>query len=171
MKSGFSKVVAAVGLCALISFSALAGERKVLPTFSLAQLEAGAAGETVVFEDYRDTVLLVNFWATWCPPCVHELPSMQSLHDALDGQPFEILALNMGEDPKMIGKFLERFDPELKFPILLNADRKTAYDWRVRAMPSTMVVDKQGRLVTFMIGAKQWDSEEIVNLIMPLLEE
>lgn len=167
----FLKAFAIVWLSLVLGMPSVASERYDTPPLSLERLSQHAAGELVNLEDYKGKVVLVNFWATWCPPCVHELPSMQSLHDALDGQPFEILALNMGEDPAMVGKFLDSFNTKLTFPILLHADRKVAIDWKVRAMPTSMVVDKQGRLVSVITGARMWDSEEVVNAIMPLLEE
>jgi len=171
MKSRFSKVIVIIGLLIGVSASAATGERYALTPFSLERLSQNTANELVALEDYRDSIVLVNFWATWCPPCVHELPSMQSLHDALDGRPFEILALNMGEDPGQISQFLNSFSTELKFPILLYADREVASQWRIRAMPTSMLVDKQGRLVSVMTGARDWDGEEMVNTIMPLLDE
>ncbi len=167
----FSKATVILGLLIGVSASASNGERYALTPFSLERLSQNTANELVTLEDYRDKVVLVNFWATWCPPCVHELPSMQSLHDALDGRPFEILALNMGEDPRQISQFLNSFGTELKFPILLHADREVAPQWQIRAMPTSMLVDKQGRLVNVMTGAREWDSEEMVNTIMPLLDE
>ena len=165
------RAIAIVGLSLVWGMSSVASERFDTPPLVLERLSQHTAGELVSLEDYRDKVVLVNFWATWCPPCVHELPSMQSLRDALDGQPFEILALNMGEDPAMVGKFLDRFGTKLTFPILLHADRQVAIDWNVRAMPTTMLVDKKGKLVSVVKGARTWDSEEVVNAIMPLLEE
>jgi thiol-disulfide isomerase/thioredoxin len=167
----FFKALAILGLSLVLGMSSLASERYDTPPLSLERLSQHSAGELVSLKDYKDKVVLLNFWATWCPPCVHELPSMQSLHDALNGQPFEILALNMGEDPAMVGKFLDSFNTKLTFPILLHADRKVAIDWSVRAMPTSMLVDKKGKLVSVITGARMWDSEEMVNAIMPLLEE
>ena len=165
------KLFAILGLTLALGMSSIASERYDTPPLILDRLSQYAAGEEVSLEDYKGKVVLVNFWATWCPPCVHELPSMQSLRDALDGQPFEILALNMGEDPAMVGKFLDSFGTKLTFPILLHADRQVAIDWNVSAMPTTMLVDKKGKLVSVIKGARMWDSEEVVNAIMPLLEE
>ncbi|MBX2867176.1 MAG: TlpA family protein disulfide reductase, partial [Acidiferrobacterales bacterium] len=77
-------------------------DREPAKKFSLNDL----TGEQIALEDFQGQVLLVNFWATWCPPCVHELPSIQALKDHFSDQSFEVLALNMGERGKDIENFL-----------------------------------------------------------------
>ncbi len=118
-----------------------------------------------------DTVVLVNFWATWCPPCVHELPSMQALKDHFSDESFEVLALNMGERGKDIENFLKSFGTKLDFPILLNADLNVAKTWNVRAMPTSLFIDKDGNIAEVHIGPRDWNSETVQQQVASLLGE
>ncbi len=129
------------------------------------------SGNQVSLADYSDKVLLVNFWASWCPPCVAELPSMQALKESFAGQPFEILALNVGEDPRRVRGFLKYFKTDLDFPILLRADGDVAKAWNVNAMPTSALVDKRGRLAATMVGPRDWNSRDTRRLVEILLEE
>lgn len=154
--------------------TAVASDRANAPPFSLQRLAADGtaqAGETLSLNDYRGQVVLVNFWATWCAPCVHELPSMQSLRDKLSDQPFEILALNVGEDPEQIQSFLDNFATEINFPVLLRADFWVVDDFGVKIMPTSVVIDKQGRVVEFVRGPQQWDSARIEQRMLALVAE
>lgn len=129
------------------------------------------SGDQVSLVDYPDKVLLINFWASWCPPCVAELPSMQALKDSFAGEPFEILALNVGEDPRRVRGFLKYFKTRLNFPILLRADGEVARAWNVSAMPTSALIDKQGRLAATMVGPRDWNSRDNRRLVQILLEE
>ncbi|MBX2870333.1 MAG: TlpA family protein disulfide reductase, partial [Acidiferrobacterales bacterium] len=112
-----------------------------------------------------------NFWATWCPPCVHELPSIQALKDHFSDQSFEVLALNMGERGKDIENFLKAFETKLDFPILLNADLNVAKNWNVRAMPTSLFIDKNGDIAETYVGPRDWNSEIVQQQVASLLGE
>ena len=88
--------------------------------------------------------MVVNFWATWCPPCIEELPSIQRLWEDTRGAGLEVLAVNVGEPTERIDAFLRRFEPRLDFPVLLDPDGKAFQVWGIRGLPKTFVVDKQG---------------------------
>jgi thiol-disulfide isomerase/thioredoxin len=120
--------------------------------------------------DYRGQVVLLNFWATWCPPCVHEMPSMQRLADSLAGQPFAILAVNMAEKPNTVKQFLKR-DVSVRFPVLLDSEGLALKDWPVYVYPTTYIVDKQGRIRYAMYGAIEWDNAEVKSILGQLLQE
>ena len=162
-----TRILAFVFVALLFHGPISADQRDPAADFSLSQLD----GRQVSLSDYRGQVVLVNFWATWCPPCVNELPSMQALRDGLADQPFEILALNMGERPKEIQRFLDSFDTELSFPILLNADHSVAKNWKVRGMPTSVLVDKNGQIAMTEVGPRDWNGDALKQRILPLLVE
>ncbi|WP_333843645.1 TlpA disulfide reductase family protein, partial [Pelomicrobium sp.] len=126
------------------------------------------SGRVHRLEDYRGQVVLVNFWATWCPPCRAEMPSMQRLQDKLAGRPFAILAVDMGETEAEVRDFLK--EVPVRFPILLDKDGAALRAWKVRAFPTSFVVDTEGRVRYSLFGAKEWDDPDALEKIGVLLQ-
>lgn len=120
-------------------------------------------------KDYKGKALLVNFWATWCPSCIREMPSLQQLHEELMDEPFEILAVNVGEPHDVVEKFVDPW--MLEFPILLDRHGKYLRLWEIHAFPTTLILDTEGRLRYSFYGALEWDDPEIVSLIEELMLE
>lgn len=139
--------------------------RPEAPPLRLPDLE----GELRDLTDYRGEVVLINFWASWCPPCVREMPSMQQLEDQLRDQGFRILAVNLGESEATIRAFLERVATD--FTVLLDPQRISLEDWRALAYPSSYVVDREGRLSHSLYGAIEWHEAGVVAQIQELLDE
>jgi thiol-disulfide isomerase/thioredoxin len=122
----------------------------------------------VDLKDYRSKVVLINFWASWCPPCVHEMPSMQRLKQKMQGKPFVILAVNMAEDKATVEKFLST-KVKVEFPVLLDLDGKALRDWKVYAFPTSFVVDKNGLIRYGLFGSIDWDAPQVVDKLTALI--
>jgi thiol-disulfide isomerase/thioredoxin len=125
------------------------------------------AGRAGALADYRGQVVLVNFWATWCEPCLDEMPSMQKLKDRLAGQPFAILAVNYGESEAKVRGFLARLPVD--FRVLLDPDRQAASAWKVRLLPQSFVVDRNGQVRYSVLGELDWTGDEPLNAVRALL--
>lgn len=117
----------------------------------------------------KGRVVLVNFWATWCPPCRREMPSMERLSQALKGEAFSVLAVDVGEDADAIDAFTTQLDAAPTFPILLDTRSRVMQAWKVAGLPTTFLIDRQGRVVASAIGGREFDHPEMVETIRGLL--
>ena len=141
------------------------GRQTPAPDFSLPTPE----GKTVALTQLRGKVVFLNFWATWCPPCRVEMPSMERLYKEFKDQGLVILAIDMGESPKLVSRFMSEF--RLSFPALLDVDMRVAALYRVRGIPATFLIDRNGRMVGAAVGPRDWASPEAKALIRLLLEQ
>ncbi len=121
--------------------------------------------------DLSGKVIVVNFWAVWCPPCREEMPSLERLRRKLADKPVAVLAINQGEDAEQILSYLWGLDPVPEFPILLDSDMKVSANWGVTGLPTTYIIDKKGNIVYRMIGGREFDHPEIVKVIDKLLAD
>ncbi len=124
-------------------------------------------GQPLALADLRGKVVLVNFWATWCEPCIEEMPSIQKLRARFAGRPFEVLAVNNMEGEPKIRKFLK--NTPLDFPIVRDTDGAVTKAWRARIFPSSYLVDAEGRIRYSLAGATDWDAPDIVKKVQALL--
>jgi thiol-disulfide isomerase/thioredoxin len=131
----------------------------ILPTYS---------GKEIDMSDYIGSVVLVNFWATWCAPCVKEIPSMVRLSDKIDNK-FEVLMVNIGESKIDISKFKE--DVIFDFPILMDITGNYMKKWGVYVYPSNFIIDKSGKVVYTYTGSIEWDRPDIIKEVSALLSE
>jgi len=127
-----------------------------------------ADGNSHRLADYRGKVVIVNFWATWCPPCRAEMPSMQRAWEQLQSEGITMLAINVGEDEDTIFQFTANYPVE--FPLLMDLDSKVTGKWPLRGLPTTFVVDPQGRLVYRAVGGREWDDPELLEPVRALRE-
>jgi thiol-disulfide isomerase/thioredoxin len=127
------------------------------------------AGRPVSLDDLRGKVVLVNFWATWCEPCREEMPSMRALQQRLAGQPLEVLAVNYGEAASRVKEFLAR--ERLDLSVLLDPGQQVARAWRVRVLPASFLVGRDGRVKFSVIGELDWASEEAIRIVGGLLDQ
>jgi peroxiredoxin len=118
--------------------------------------------------DYRGKVVIVNFWATWCPPCRFELPSMEKLWQATQDKDVVMLAINIGEDADTIFTFTS--DYPVSFPLLMDRDSAVIQTYPVLGVPTTFIIDPQGRIVYRAVGTREWDDPAIIKAILALQE-
>ncbi len=115
---------------------------------------------------HRGKVLIVNFWATWCPPCREEMPSMERAWQGVRDEGVVLLAINVGETEEQIRNFTGKYP--VTFPLLLDEDGSETRRWPVQGLPTTYVVDAEGRLVFRAIGARDWDDPALLDQVMGL---
>lgn len=125
-----------------------------------------AHGTRFNLSDYRGKITVVNFWATWCPPCVEEIPSLNRLRDKMKDQPFELISVNYADTPQKIRDFMKRVNVE--FPVLVDPNGKTAQQWNVIGFPSTFVIGKDGKIAFGVNAAIHWDSQEVIDTLNTL---
>ena len=119
----------------------------------------------------KGRVVLINFWATWCPPCRREMPSMERLAQHLKGEAFSVLAVNVGESVNDIELFTSQLDTSLSFPILLDRSSQTMQVWKIAGLPTTYLVDKKGRVVASAIGGREFDHPDMIQAIRAALKQ
>jgi peroxiredoxin len=134
------------------------------PEFDLAT----ADGKRVSLTALRGHVVLLNFWATWCPPCREEMPSMERLYQEFKTQGLAVLAVDIQESPKQVARFMRDF--RLTFPALLDTDAAVAGRYGARGLPSTYLIDRNGRVVGQAVGPRDWSGPAAKALIRLLLE-
>lgn len=120
-------------------------------------------------QDYRGKVVLVNFWASWCPPCIHEMPALMTLQQDLTDKPFAILTINVGEKKYRVRKFSRLINLDL--PVLLDSDSHTFRQWGVKTLPTSFLLDATGTVRYRVIGNPGWNAPEAMKIINRLLAE
>jgi thiol-disulfide isomerase/thioredoxin len=133
------------------------------PAISLKTLD----GRPFHLEQLRGKVVLVNFWATWCAPCIAEMPSMQALRDRLGSTKFDVLAVNYQEGTPRINDFLKK--RPLTLTIVRDADGAVRTAWGVKVFPTSYVVDPEGRIRYWVQGDVDWTSKKVEAQIRELL--
>lgn len=134
------------------------------PLFDL----VNTADKRIRLEDYRGRVTLVNFWATWCPPCVEEVPSLNRLASLYSDKEFSVVSIDFRESDKVISDFVGEIPVE--FPILLDPDGRVAMDWNVFSFPSSFILDRQGKIRYSINRAIEWNTPEVFTIIDGLLK-
>ncbi|WP_242479526.1 TlpA family protein disulfide reductase [Lamprobacter modestohalophilus] len=119
--------------------------------------------------NFKGQPLIVNFWATWCPPCRAEMPSMQRAWEQLEAEGIGMIAINVGEDAETVQAFLEQVP--VSFPLPLDTDSKVTQRWPMRGLPTTFVVAPDGRLVYKATGEREWDDPALLEQVRALKTE
>jgi peroxiredoxin len=110
---------------------------------------------------------MINFWATWCPPCREEMPAMERLWQHHKDQGFVIVAVSLDADPAVVKPFLDQY--KLTFPVALDPKMDLGNAYGVRALPSSFIVDSQGYLAALALGPRAWDNDASHSLVEGLL--
>ena len=124
-------------------------------------------GKLIERSDFSGKVTLINFWATWCPPCIEEIPSLNRLKTKLAGRPFELISINYKQDRATVLEFMQRV--RVDFPVLLDETGEHANAWRVISYPSTFVIDSDGIIRYGVNAAIDWDAPELIDRLEALM--
>lgn len=118
-------------------------------------------GTPVELSKYKGNLVFLNFWATWCAPCLKELPDMEKLHQKLGKKGLIILAVGMGENEKKIKNFLKKYD--FTFPMVIDPDMKISHLYGVQNIPVTYLIEPGGAIIARAIGPREWANPELMR--------
>ena len=123
------------------------------PNYTVATV---TSGDSVALRDYRGRVVLLNLWATWCPPCEQEMPSMERLYQEMGPQGLEVVAISIDQlTPEAVRRWAE--ERGLSFTVLQDRSGRIQQVYQTTGMPESFVVDREGIIVKKVIGATEWD--------------
>jgi len=127
-----------------------------------------AEGESFTLSALQGKVVFLNFWATWCGPCREEMPSMEALYQRFKDQGLEILAVNIIEKPDEVLDFMEHY--KLSFPVPLDRDGAVGAAYGVQGIPTTFLINREGKIILRLVGTLDWDSPKIHAAFESLLK-
>ena len=125
-------------------------------------------GQQVSLSDFRGKIVFINFWTTWCLACVIEMPSMEKLHQKFKDKDFVMLAINLQESASKIKQFYKEY--KLTFTTLLDTTGDVGAGMGIRSIPTTFILDKNGRMIGKALGPREWESKESIALFEYLTE-
>jgi peroxiredoxin len=133
------------------------------------------SGDTVRLNDLRGRVVVLNVWATWCGPCVREMPALQRLHEQLGDRGLSVIAVSVDSEGLGLGggdadvqSFISEYG--LTFTVLRDASGRIEDTFGVAGLPTTFVIDRDGRIQRKVLGAREWDDPALAAEIESLLE-
>jgi peroxiredoxin len=135
------------------------------PDFSLVDRQ----GKTWTLSELKGQVIFINFWATWCPPCLQELPSMQKLYTILPPDKFKMLAI-LNKDETALADLVAR-QRGITIPILDDSQNIVGPNYSLTGLPETFIINKEGKLVEKFIGPVQWDAPKYIQMIMQYINQ
>jgi len=162
----------AVVIIAVVVFIVLGQKKKFEPVvagsevidFTLPDLD----GKPKKLSDFRGKVVFLNFWATWCKPCEDEMPSMQTLYETLEGEPFEIVAVSVdSESSDVVKEFVEKYG--ITFTVLHDRRGRVKEEYKTTGVPETFIVDQNGYVAEKFWGPRDWTEPDSIRTINDLL--
>jgi cytochrome c biogenesis protein CcmG, thiol:disulfide interchange protein DsbE len=132
------------------------------PDFTIPALPGGYLDLT----KYPHQVVVLNFWATWCPPCVEETPSLEKFAEDMRAQGVTVLGVSVDEDRSALKKFIDKYG--ITYPIGLDPDRALAARFGTLQFPETYILDRHGRVAEKVIGAINWDDPRLKTFVRDL---
>lgn len=139
-------------------------EPQPIPAIRLTSLD----GKQLAVADLEGKYVFLNFWATWCPPCREEMPSIQRMSDELSGADFAVYAISVGETKATVQAFLKK--TPYTFPIVLDPDGQISAMFAGRGIPTTFILDRSGRAIAGVVGARPWDTAEVFATFKALMD-
>jgi thiol-disulfide isomerase/thioredoxin len=160
------KIMAVIVAVLTLSLPALAGTpTSPAPAFTL----ASRGGQDVSLAQYKGQVVMINFWASWCGPCRQEMPLLESIYKKYNRMGFTMLGVNVEPDSNAANEWLKA--TPVSFPILYDRDSKVSKLYDVAGMPSTVIIDRGGKLRVLHRGYKPGDENEYLDSIRSLIRE
>lgn len=160
-----SNAAAAILLSLFITGSAVGGDKQPAPDFTLED----AQGQAVTLSELRGQVVMINFWASWCGPCRQEMPLLEQIHQRYEPLGFKLLGVNVEENPADGQAFLA--ERPVSFPVLYDPDNGLSKLYDVVAMPSTVLIDRQGNIRYLHHGYKPGYENDYQDQIRALARE
>lgn len=124
-------------------------------------------GIGVSLDDYRGKVVLLNFWATWCPPCVQEMPSLNATYEGFRDDGFVVLGISVDEDARQYADFLR--DAGVTFPTARDPERSVSTRYGTMKYPESYLISRDGKVLRKYVGPEEWRRPEIANYIRSVL--
>lgn len=125
-------------------------------------------GTALSLNDLTGNITLLNFWATWCPPCRAEMPSIERLYSQMSGTKFRIAAVNAGEQRAEVAAFIKNHG--YTFPIYLDESNELSSVFAARGLPSTYLLNKEGKIIAVRVGAMEYDQAELIRILKELAD-
>jgi cytochrome c biogenesis protein CcmG/thiol:disulfide interchange protein DsbE len=126
-------------------------------------------GKSERLSDLRGQVVVLNFWATWCPPCVEETPALNRLQQQIDSRGGTVLGVSVDEDEGAYDKFLR--EQAVVFPTYRDTSKKSAAEYGTTIYPETYIIDRKGKIARKFVGEQRWDSPEMLAYFNAILSE
>lgn len=128
-------------------------------------------GEEIKLSDFKNKILILDFWASWCSPCRKEMPFLIELHEKFENKDFEIIAINIDTKESKAQNFLEKLEIKPNFPLLWDKSSKIPPKFKLETMPTTYLIDKKGNIRFIHKGFKESYKEEFLTELEVLFNE